>query len=337
MPVAKGLLIQSRGPLGVIMIPEGRFIKVLLSGPNRSLGQEVYGRELRVPSLAGLLIAASVLLLIFIGAWSKMVSPAAAAYVALDINPSVELAVDKSGKVIKATGLDEDGTQLLAKVTTNRLDIYLAIRELVLEATDSNYINKTNNVVLVTVSPAEAEIEGVIDEGRLSASVKSSIIGSSVPVNVVVGRATSKERESAEKQGVSTGRYLIYKESSKKDNKVTVEDIKKKGLGQLEKENGVSIRELMKSPAATKGKEFSTPTKANNKSLDKEDKEDKDEESKVKSIEKLEKIPPDHTIKDKHRPKDLDLESYPGKLNDRADVKENKQGKQTGGNKAKDD
>lgn len=243
--MVKGLLIRTRGPLGVVMTPEGRFVRVILSGKNRVMGQEVQGRELRVPSLNQGLAAASVFLVLLIGLWVNTLSPAAAAYVALDINPSIELSVDASGKVIAAKGLDPDGVALLAGVATEKLEIYKAVTVLVEKAVQHHYLNETNNVVLATITTAASKEKLLVDEETIQVSVNKVITNLPIPVKVVTGVATPEEHQQADQKGLSVGRYLIYREGNRQGGKISIEDVKSKGLGQLEKEKGIEIEKSL--------------------------------------------------------------------------------------------
>lgn len=238
--MAKGLLIQRKGPVGVVMTPEGKFTRVFLWGSNHSLGQEVQGAEIKLPSLMQGTAAAAVLLVMVIGLWSNLLANPAAAYVALDINPSLELTVNSSGKVIKVVGLDEDGQQLLKQVTPKDKELYQAVGLLVQGAAKYHYLNETNNVVLTTVTAAK-EAETVVDEEKIQSVVQQTVAMLPIQVKVVTEQASLEEHEQASQQGVSVGRYLIHKNSAKQGQVITLDEVKHTGLGQLEKEKDIQI------------------------------------------------------------------------------------------------
>ncbi|MEG6521476.1 anti-sigma-I factor RsgI family protein [Desulfotomaculum sp. 1211_IL3151] len=242
-----GILVQKKGPIGVLMTSEGYFVRVLLTGKNHILGQEILG--LKYPSLIQGMAAASVLVVVLIGIWSKFLISPAAAYVALDINPSVELAVNKSGTVIKASGLNEDGMALLEKVTPKKMEIYQAVEMLLKEAVNCNYLNDNNNIVLATVIPSTKN-QTVVDQDKLESTVQISVAEIPAPIKVVTESATKQDHRLAEAKGLSVGRYLIYQGSSQKGGKINLDELKTKGLGELEKEKGIEIQQYLPHPKA---------------------------------------------------------------------------------------
>ncbi len=269
--MVKGILLQLKGPFGVVMTADGRFVRVFVTTKDCIPGQEVEGRELTLPSLKQGLAVASILLILLTGLWANFRINPAVAYVALDINPSLELAVNDTGVVIGAKGLDQDGRDLLAKVHPKKLEIYRAVELLVEGAAQSHYLNDRNNVVLTTVTSIK-ENAVVIDEEKLQLAVKKKAEKLTTPVKIVSQEATAKEHKEANHRGLSVGRYLIYQGSSHKGKEVSIEEVKTKGLGQLEKEKGIRLEQMVPqanfkgkvwiTPVAKKQVEHPAPTKA---------------------------------------------------------------------------
>ncbi|ABO50818.1 hypothetical protein Dred_2308 [Desulforamulus reducens MI-1] len=247
MAKVKGILVQKKGPLGVLMTSEGRFIRVMLIGKDNSLGQEIPGYELKHPSLTQSIAAASVLIVLLMGIWSQFFINTAAAYVALDINPSIELTVNDSGTVIEVKGLNEDGNELLEKVTPKKMQVYKAVESLVEEAAKCNYLNSNNNVILATVIPTK-EKRTVVEQDKLETTVQLAVAQLPTPIKIVIESATEQEHSVASQNGVSVGRYLIHQGSAQRGGNISLDDLKKKGLGQLEKEKGIEIQQYLPHP-----------------------------------------------------------------------------------------
>ncbi|AQS59723.1 anti-sigma factor domain-containing protein [Desulforamulus ferrireducens] len=289
--MVKGILLETKGPFAVVLTADGRFVRIILTTKNRTLGQEVTGRELRLPSLKQGLAVASVLLVIMVGLWAKMLINPAVAYVALDINPSLELAVNEAGLVIKAQGLDQEGKDLLAKVNPKNLEIYQAVELLVEGAAQNHYLNDTNNVVLTTVTPVKEDVV-VVDEGKLQTAVQKQAEKLPTSVKVVSQKATLQEHQEAVNKGLSVGRYLIHRGSVDKGEKVSLEEAKSKGLGQLEKEKGIKLEQLLPRAKHESKVTVAPPKEKQEKSLNNKKGEagqakDEQDKSKSKSQDKI--------------------------------------------------
>ncbi|MCX4286664.1 MAG: hypothetical protein OSJ68_05175, partial [Clostridia bacterium] len=77
----------------------------------------------------------------------------AAAFVSLDINPSLELTLDKNNKVISVYGANEDGQVLLyGEDGIIGADIEVATARILELAKEMGYVDESNTVVQTTVS-----------------------------------------------------------------------------------------------------------------------------------------------------------------------------------------
>ena len=91
-------------------------------------------------------------------------------YVSLDINPSVELVVDKDNKVVSVRGANEDGQVLLyGEKNVEGAELTAAVKTLTAEAVNLGYLNEDNTVVELTVAASdtklEAELKGKVNAG----------------------------------------------------------------------------------------------------------------------------------------------------------------------------
>jgi len=134
----------------------------------------------------------------------------------------------------------------LQRIKLDKPEVYRAIALLVQGAAAEHYLNEKNNVVLATVTPSSKV--AVVDEEKLQALVSDTVASLPLPVKVITGEATPGDRKEAAANGISVGRYLIYKESARQGGKISIEDLKTKGLGQLEKEKGIEIQQLLPKP-----------------------------------------------------------------------------------------
>ncbi|WP_066634962.1 anti-sigma factor domain-containing protein [Desulfolucanica intricata] len=249
MSQKNGLVMKIRHRCCIVLTPEGEFIKVPLSGRHVHIGEEIVFDQPRPMNMLikPLLVAASILLLFVVGQIYPGPTPSASAsaYVSLDINPSIELAVDNKNIVIDARGLNKVGEQLLKQVNVLNHDIYGAVELVVSEAIKVRYLQPNReNVVLTTVTVVENK-SPVIDQKRVYQAIEKPLQNNNLQADVVIEPVTTEFRTEANKAGLSSGRYLLYQQSKEKGLPVSVEELKNSGISQLQKENKVNIKELV--------------------------------------------------------------------------------------------
>lgn len=90
----------------------------------------------------------------------------AASFVSLDINPSIELTLDKNNKVLSVYGGNEDGQVLLYKEEDFiGVDVEMAVEKITSLAVKYGYLDENNKVVETSVTSAKAELtESLLDK-----------------------------------------------------------------------------------------------------------------------------------------------------------------------------
>ena len=97
------------------------------------------------------------------------------AYVAIDINPSVELII-KNGKLVGVNAINEDASILLSGEDFKGLTVDEATEKIVALAEELGYLNEDNQEVNITVTADNEEIEKAIGEAVEKATEKASEI-----------------------------------------------------------------------------------------------------------------------------------------------------------------
>lgn len=134
------------------------------------------------------------------------------AVVNLDVNPSVELSVNKSQEVIEAKALNEDGTAILGGMDLEGSDVKVACNALIGSMIRQGYLSELSNSVLVSVQSEDAakgqEIEHMISSD-LHDCIDSSQITGAVMGQYVEG---NQELEAfASENGISPGKAWLIK------------------------------------------------------------------------------------------------------------------------------
>lgn len=132
-------------------------------------------------------------------AWAQ----APCAYVAIDVNPSIELSINRLGNVASVRAYNEDGERLLQALDLDGLAFADAMAAL--EERLRGYLDDGATVEMTVVCDNErrgAELEQV-GVGCLSASGSGSVHCS---------HASSEEHHAAESAGMGLGKYRLYLE-----------------------------------------------------------------------------------------------------------------------------
>lgn len=137
--------------------------------------------------------------------------------ISIDINPSVELDLNRFDRVISVKSYNEDGRELLASVDIKFMDYSEAVSQIV---ENENVVSLLANGGILTITVIGKD--GAQSEEILS-KMQSYVSGKS---NTYCYHARPEEAESAHKAGLSCGKYRAYLELQALDPGVTVEEIR---------------------------------------------------------------------------------------------------------------
>lgn len=88
--------------------------------------------------------------------------------IGIDVNPSVELSINRRERVLKAEALNEDGNQILSDMDLNGVDLNVAVNAVVGSMVTHGYLDDLDNAILVTVSN---------DSMSRASALRSSVVG----------------------------------------------------------------------------------------------------------------------------------------------------------------
>lgn len=243
----RGMVVKIKGRSCIVLTPEGEYREVPL--PNN--GEAGVGREIplkrkkSLPYFGHFMVAASLCLFILAGLFYPGATPQAAAYLTIDINPSIELAVSPDRRVLSARGLNADGEKILAGVRIEELVLQEAIERIVAQAVTDQYLGMTDDNVILATLTVDRDAEPVVDLDSVYEAIKKPVESSGVNAEVIIEPVRPEMRQKAAESGVSTGRYLLVQKSEKKGVPVSIQEVSAKSLGKLEREKNLSFIDLM--------------------------------------------------------------------------------------------
>ena len=161
------------------------------------------------------MIAAAVILFLLPFAMVNMAAPAPAAYLALDINPSVELALDQNGRVLAAEALNEDGATVLQGLALKNLPIAKAILPSCTGRRNWLLPPDTEHTLFRRYPQRKMKRPSCWKPGpsphQICATVQSELAAAHLPVQVTGGQVRRSKGAGAA-QAMSVNRYLAQTE-----------------------------------------------------------------------------------------------------------------------------
>lgn len=239
----KGLLLE-KNDKGIVLTPDGDFRFV--PSPAAEVGAEITFTSVPAVRWWFLSIAAA-LMVAFIGlALYRYFLLAPVAYVALDINPSLELGLNRQERVVQIEALNGDAVRLTVGVKLRGRPVTEAVKTLIYRAIELGYVStRREGVVLLTVVPVR-EGEPVPRTADLAQAVGQAVAKRDLPVKVVATAVPARYREEAHRLGLSPGRYVLKMGASRTGKPVTVQELKREGLARLEAHRQVPVEELVR-------------------------------------------------------------------------------------------
>lgn len=229
--IEKGLVMDIKGKHAVIMTADGKFLNVKKPSSVTSIGDEISSQVVDTGknNIIRYALVAAVIMLILVPFIYIKDAYATVAYINVDINPSLEMGINKFNKVNEVIPLNDDARKLLSSISIKGLDIKDAINKVISGANSMGYISdkKANNIEIAIIKLRDNKVH--VSENELIDDAKDTISNMDVDATIKVQKTDKKTHEAAKKEKISTNKYLD-KNPSINSNSVNAE-VKKAGNG----------------------------------------------------------------------------------------------------------
>ncbi|AAU23046.2 anti-sigma factor domain-containing protein [Bacillus licheniformis] len=244
----RGIIVEKNKKFVTLLTPDGQFLKAKSTEEDYEIGQEIaFPAETRMsrrragffdllslrPLKAGVFSIAAIMLLAFM-IIPDVLNNKAYAYMTIDINPSFELTLNKNCEVIDLVPLNEDGKALMDSIKNwEKSDFKEVISEIVEDSDKSGYVTESKEVLIATVYENN-------EDDTYKATVKSEIddVAKKYEQQNYKMEAVESDldtRAKAQKEGISTGRYIrSHKDELEDKNKDDDNENKKDDQNQEE-------------------------------------------------------------------------------------------------------
>jgi len=265
----KGIVLEVKEDEAIVLSKDGTFQVV-----KRKYGEPLsVGDEVEIPAFHehvqnkkwfgyptfALMVSCFVILLAAIGAVVMWPDNTAVAYVNFDLNPSVELSVNRSMEVLSLVGMNHEGKELVQYMTDwSHHSLHNVLVNMLITAQDQGYLRDVTNILVTTTSTGNHSIEEYDSlivqalqkaEAQLRESEAFYVYGN--PASGEPGhpsknnrivfyrlKAAPEVREQAQQAGVPLGRYILYRYAEQQGYQLPLEKIQNLSITELAKELG---------------------------------------------------------------------------------------------------
>ena len=160
------------------------------------------------------LAAAACLALVLVGGgggyYYYSVNNAVASLVSLDVNPSIQLEVNKNEKVLSATPMNEDGAEILADMDLKGTQADVAMYAIIGSLLQHGYVDELANSILITVEDDD-QARGEKLQQELTAQADAALENAQVSGAVLAQtlQHTEELSQKAQEYGISTGKAAL--------------------------------------------------------------------------------------------------------------------------------
>lgn len=176
----------------------------------------------RVPHAATryALIAACLLLLALTGGYSVYRKPVS--YISMDVNPSIELNINRFGRVVSTEAYNDSGRTALKQISLKNISYMQAIDQLIQDENYGKYLKENSVLVFTVISDQSEEIVKKLNTGEWSQKYGTLTYTSDLSC-----------MHEAHQHEMSFGKYRTYLELLEYDDNVTIEDCHEMTMGEL--------------------------------------------------------------------------------------------------------
>ncbi|WP_017756329.1 anti-sigma factor domain-containing protein [Calidifontibacillus oryziterrae] len=244
----KGVVLEIKNRNAIVLTKEGSFENVKLqNGQHVEVGAEIVmptkTTRFKIGSKSLALAAAAAIIVIFLASqllpFNLNNNMVIAAYVNLDINPSLEVGVDKHLHIVEVTPLNEDGQKIVDSYEGDITELTLTqfVNQTINIAKQQGYLNDKKDILLTATAIDKQTVETI--ETNIEA-IKQEVSEQGIVVEELI--TDEKTREEAKNVGISPGKYEIYKQAVQTTT-LTLEEAKDLSVSEIYEKLGPDKKE----------------------------------------------------------------------------------------------
>lgn len=164
----------------------------------------------------------TVCLFLLVGMGGYFVYRKPVSYISVDVNPSIELHINRFGRVVSTEAYNDDGRDVIEQVPLKNISYMQAIDKLLKDESYSKYLHEDSMLVFTVISDRPDEIVEELNDSELLQSY-----------GALTYTSDSSCMHEAHQHEMSFGKYRTYLELLEYDEDVTIEDCHGMTMGEL--------------------------------------------------------------------------------------------------------
>ena len=216
----KAVIAEIRGKYVAALSEDGVIRQ--LKNKNYAVGQ-VVDMKVTAKSYSKLAVrtacAAAVVAITSVSAWAYYTPYS---YVSLDVNPSIEYSINRFGRVLSCTAVNDDGEQILGELELKGKHINTAVEETVQALFDDGYLSdeEPGNIVIAASSENEDASSKLATEIKDSADTVAQ--QNALNVQIDAEGVSQRRMEEAKALGVTPGKLNLVQKLQTSDSGETI-------------------------------------------------------------------------------------------------------------------
>lgn len=174
------------------------------------------------PLYGGLITVFCLMALVIFGGYGLYMTPTA--YISIDINPSMELSINRFDKVIAVDGYNDDGNQLAETADVTHMNYLDAVNKIISDEDVSGYLSSDGVLSLTVAGENDSQCQRILSDMEECTSGHE---------NARCHMGNTEEMEAAHGAGLSLGKYRALLRLQELDPQVTAEDVKDMSMREI--------------------------------------------------------------------------------------------------------
>lgn len=243
--VHKGMVMEVSRRHCVVLTPEGRFVKVPKQDDEVEIGQEItFELEKkpfllltifsRKPVMVGGLASVMVLLMILLPLLMTPSPAHAETYIYIDLNPSLELGLDKKNRVVDVRAFNSTGEELIRNLDWKGVPAKQLVVQILNQARQQGFLEPNERILVSQVAMETKERE---ESGNTLSEIAKSVGTdrelSESKVDLYTLPLPDALKVEAEKTGLSPSKYAVWLMAKRSGLQLTIEELTNLSMTEL--------------------------------------------------------------------------------------------------------